>query len=419
MKTTSYDDEIINKWGAFVEAIKNQPNMDNINYEEWNKCKISFTIFKNFASNSKDLEDRIIKNKDLINAAAPFIDSLNISFYNTAHLIILSDMDGFILSDRGMFDEFVRNNKNLKNENEGSIKVKNKNKTEGPLFIYNIENPGAAYSMCGCMTVPLIVSGIKLGQFCVIVPMKEAIPERLMITVAIAHSIENAFKSSIYIEKQQKNESSYISEITATIIHDLKNPLAIIRGLGQLGKFSSDLNSNHDYFIRIIKQTDILDDMIVDFLNVMKPKNYQIVLIKDIVLDVVSDMQPVCDINSIKITFNSKCDAKAQVVVDLIKRAVQNLIKNSIQAMADGGEINVEVKSNGNDIIISVKDNGPGIPDDIINNLCSPFVHKNKNGTGLGLYMVKYVISTVHKGKIQVDSSKNKGTVFNISIPSL
>jgi two-component sensor histidine kinase len=417
MKATSYDDEITNKWGAFVEAIRKQPNIDNINLQDWNKCKISFAIFKNIASNNNGFEDRIIENKNLINAAVPFMDSLNISFFNKPHLIILSYMDGFILSERGMFDEFVGNNLDIKNEVD--IKVENKINTDGPLFIYNIENHGAKYGLCGCMTVPLIVSGVKLGQLCIIVPMKEAKPERFFIAIASAHSIENVLQSDVYDEDEQINESSYTSELTTTLIHDLKNPLAIIRGLGQLGKFSSDLKCNHDYFKRIIKQTDILDDMVVDFLNVMRPKNYQTAVLRDIVFDVVSDMQPVCDINSIKIKFISSCNEKASVVVELIKRAVQNLIKNAIQAMQGGGEIEVEVKSEGKDIIISVKDNGPGIPDEIINNLYSPFVHKNKNGTGLGLYMVKYVVCTVHKGKIQVDTNKDKGTIFNISIPSL
>jgi signal transduction histidine kinase len=110
-------------------------------------------------------------------------------------------------------------------------------------------------------------------------------------------------------------------------------------------------------------------------------------------------------------------DSEVKLCVKVFKRAIENLIKNAIQALGDGGVIEVKVGSSDGQLFISVNDNGPGLPYEIKKNLFEPFVYHRKDGTGLGLFMVYHAITDIHHGEIWFDSEQDKGTTFYISIP--
>ncbi len=97
-----------------------------------------------------------------------------------------------------------------------------------------------------------------------------------------------------------------------------------------------------------------------------------------------------------------------------------NLIVNSIQAIEDNGEITITTDKvpNKNKITISVKDDGIGIPEDLKNKIFDPFFTTKAvgEGTGLGLAIVHSIIQE-HGGKIEINSEKNKGTEFKITLP--
>ena len=67
--------------------------------------------------------------------------------------------------------------------------------------------------------------------------------------------------------------------------------------------------------------------------------------------------------------------------------------------------------------MVIIKDNGPGIPEEIQGSLFQPFV--SSKGTGLGLYMVDFTITQIHKGKVWFDTFKGKGTDSYIELPLL
>jgi two-component system nitrogen regulation sensor histidine kinase NtrY len=101
---------------------------------------------------------------------------------------------------------------------------------------------------------------------------------------------------------------------------------------------------------------------------------------------------------------------------DLLHRALQNLILNAIDAMAQGGELEISTKSLGNRIEISVSDSGSGLTEEECGRLFTPYYTTKQHGTGLGLAIVQSVVSD-HGGKISVESTKEKGTTFRIELP--
>jgi len=98
---------------------------------------------------------------------------------------------------------------------------------------------------------------------------------------------------------------------------------------------------------------------------------------------------------------------------------LDNLLKNALEAMADGGRIRIETEQAEAELRIRVSDSGPGIPEEILPHLFTPF-HTTKRigkGTGLGL-AVCYGIIKMHSGSIRAYNQPGGGACFEISLPS-
>jgi signal transduction histidine kinase len=101
-----------------------------------------------------------------------------------------------------------------------------------------------------------------------------------------------------------------------------------------------------------------------------------------------------------------------------LERIVSNLVRNSIDAVADGGQIEISSKLQNSDLVLKIKDNGCGIPTDGVQKIFEPFYTTKDidKGCGLGLTIVSEIVKT-YSGEILVDSDENKGTTFTIVVP--
>lgn len=103
---------------------------------------------------------------------------------------------------------------------------------------------------------------------------------------------------------------------------------------------------------------------------------------------------------------------------ELYSWTMENLIKNSIDAMKGKGDIFISIEQNSKDVSIFVRDTGKGIPKRIQNEIFSPGYTTKKRGWGLGLSLAKRIIEEYHGGKIRVMESSPKGTIMEISLPT-
>jgi signal transduction histidine kinase len=102
-----------------------------------------------------------------------------------------------------------------------------------------------------------------------------------------------------------------------------------------------------------------------------------------------------------------------------LKQVFLNLLKNAIEAMPAGGNIDVKVKAKEEGkISIQIIDQGIGIPKDRIPTLGEPFYTTKEKGTGLGL-MTCYKIIESHNGQLTIDSEINEGTTIEIILPTI
>ena len=102
---------------------------------------------------------------------------------------------------------------------------------------------------------------------------------------------------------------------------------------------------------------------------------------------------------------------------DQLKQAVDNLLRNAIDASPDGGRVRIEARREASDHVIDVVDEGPGIPADIVPKIFDLYFTTKADGTGVGLAVTNQIVEA-HHGRIDVDSSPGKGTRMSVRIPA-
>ena len=95
-----------------------------------------------------------------------------------------------------------------------------------------------------------------------------------------------------------------------------------------------------------------------------------------------------------------------------------NLLKNALEAMSDGGKIDIALGSDDHDVFLSIRDNGSGMEAEQLATLFEPYRTTKEKGTGLGLLISKRIV-TEHGGAIAAESQPGTGTTFTITLPRL
>jgi two-component system, LuxR family, sensor kinase FixL len=224
----------------------------------------------------------------------------------------------------------------------------------------------------------------------------------------------------VRMEEQLREQASLVrlGEMAAVIAHEVKNPLAGIRGAVQVigGRLPSD-SREAAVTGEIISRIDALNGLIQDLLLFARPPHP-----KPTLVDVSSLVATTADLlvsdaalSGIDIQVEG---ASPPVVADpeLLKIVFQNLIVNSAQAMRGSGSIRVWVGTTSNVCEIRFADAGPGIPPDVRPKIFSPFFTTKARGTGLGLSTAKRLVEA-HHGTIQIECPPAGGTTVTIQLP--
>ena len=220
-------------------------------------------------------------------------------------------------------------------------------------------------------------------------------------------------KKIIDIEKME-----ILSHLSASISHEIRNGLTGAKGFMQLLKESESGLQKQRYIGIALEEIQRSEEIISDFLTFAKPAPEKIEKINmehliDYILELVS---PLANMNSIEIkkglsSFWIKGEKR------IIQQAFLNIFKNAIEAMPNGGQLAIVMKSNEHMYKISIEDTGVGMDFEQIARLGKPyFTTKGQKGTGLGM-MVAYRVIEELNGRIEVTSQIGKGTTFTICLP--
>ncbi|MGG3281955.1 ATP-binding protein [Paenibacillus solani] len=228
----------------------------------------------------------------------------------------------------------------------------------------------------------------------------------------------------------QNDKLAMLGKISASIAHEIRNPLTSIRGFIQLLRPHLVSLGKDEYARIILTEIDRANDIIYEFLNSSKPSapETKIVsvpsLLKEVVLLTESEaLMKGCQIN---LHTNKTPPAFISVDVKQIKQVILNIIKNALDAIHEHhdenenitGMIDISARDTGKHICIYISDNGGGMDQNTLNHLFNPFFTTKESGTGLGL-SVSYSIIRNHGGSIAVDSQVGSGTEFVITFPKV
>ena len=229
------------------------------------------------------------------------------------------------------------------------------------------------------------------------------------------------------IKKEAKlDRLTLIGEMAAKVAHEIRNPISSINlNLelleDELEGFKGRVQTDEaEELVRSIREMlDGLSRFVQDYLQFarlpsMEFKPHDINFILENLLSFLST-----EIRDRKVELITDFDENIPLLMldeDQLNRALMNVLKNSIEAMPDGGRLIVSTRLKGDAAVINISDSGTGIERREWDKIFLPFYSTKKNGTGLGLPLAEQIIRE-HGGSISLTSVVGKGTTFTISLP--
>jgi len=242
--------------------------------------------------------------------------------------------------------------------------------------------------------------------------------------------LSRSFNNMVVTLEKRRELEIQRDDFIATLTHDLKVPLfASVQTLEYLLKGSyGDISDKQRYVIShlIINSTSLLN-MVNSILDSYKYEAGKQSLIKktvnlnNLINECISEISPLVQEKNHELEFNNFApDPEALVDRQEIKRVIINLLSNAIVYTQSKGKINIRTEKKENAIVVSISDNGVGIPEDSLKTIFERYSRSSKTlrkiGTGLGLYLSKYIVEA-HGGKIWVESKENEGSIFYFTVP--
>ncbi|MFZ5942931.1 MAG: ATP-binding protein [Bacillota bacterium] len=420
------NEELINEWEKYSAEIEKNPTIRKVTIEGWkrsqflgiNPQKLEVVFLNNY-----ELIKKQEQYSQLIEAATPYLDCLSFSLAGKPHIVALSDKEGWIIAKRGNPPaEWDRTagidlGANWSERYLGNNGIGTALELKQPVFIYGVEHFAEPFKTAACLGVPIFCRDELIGALDVSVPTPYGHPARVILAMACVESIQKALDSENQVIINQAQKFMAIGTLLSNSAHDIKNALTVIRGLGQLGSLYSQDAKDKQFFGEIVKKTDNLSETIYGCLNIFtnQPKlDFQ--PLNNIIRETLDEIAPICKLNGIEIRISLDEEKTiVQLNKDLLKKALLNLFNNAIQAMRQGGILTVRQKGT----LLEINDTGTGIPEEIQGLLFKKsFVTTKEKGSGIGLYLVNYVVVKIHNGKIWFKSKTGEGTTFFIEIPA-
>jgi signal transduction histidine kinase len=218
----------------------------------------------------------------------------------------------------------------------------------------------------------------------------------------------------------QQERLSTIGRLSASMVHDLRNPLAAIYGGAEM-LVDADLPPPHVKRLagNIYRASRRIQELLQDLLNVSRGKAEALEMcrLREVAAAACEPLAAVAEAQRVEIALEIPPEIEVPVERSRMERVFVNLIGNSLEAMPDGGAVRIWALLEPGSAVVHVADNGPGIAPEIRSRIFQPFVTAGKrNGMGLGLALARQTVIE-HGGEMWVESEPGRGALFSFRLP--
>jgi PAS domain S-box-containing protein len=234
--------------------------------------------------------------------------------------------------------------------------------------------------------------------------------------MAIRYDITDRKRSEDRLREQAA--LARLGEMAAVVAHEVKNPLAAIKGALQVigGRMPTE-GRDRAVIGDIVARVDSLNDIVQDLLVFARPREPQLtpVPLADLIENTAALMRKDPAHGSVVIAV-SGANPVVPLDVDQMRTVFLNLLLNAAQATGAGGRVHISIAADDLAATVAVADNGPGIPPDVQAKMFEPFFTTKHRGTGLGLPTARRVVDR-HRGTVDVECPPGGGTVVTVTLP--
>ncbi len=210
-----------------------------------------------------------------------------------------------------------------------------------------------------------------------------------------------------------------VGRITSNIAHSIRNPLTIIGGFARtLIKSTPPEDGKRQYIESIVREARHLEDILQEVLNYSESLHPTLDLwdVNSLITGVYAGLHD--DLEMAKVDCLLRLDpGLPQVRIDYKKMAycIRSILTNSLEALPEGGRIEVRTERCGDRLQVVLADNGPGMSQEMIRQITTPFFSSKEKGSGLGLSLCARILEG-HGADFEIQSAEGEGTMFIIRL---
>ncbi len=271
--------------------------------------------------------------------------------------------------------------------------------------------------------VPLKIQQRVIGIVYLDSHQRAALPDRTgrEVLEVLAGLAAVAIVNARMVEERLQNERwSTIGRMAASIVHDIRSPMAALRGTAELLRMKLSEPAHVDKLNLIIQEVDRLTKLsgeMLEFSSGAQPLRLEDLALSRVVEDFLKTVEP--RLEKEKINLERKLDAGSPLPLDRQKlaRLLHNVVGNALEAMQPGGKLTLETRANKDGGILAISDSGSGMDEETLRRVCEPFFSQGKeHGVGLGMAIVRR-IAEQHGATLNIQSQPGKGTRVELHFP--
>jgi len=241
-------------------------------------------------------------------------------------------------------------------------------------------------------------------------------PFAMLFVVYIIETLKDAILMRSKLVKVEKME--IVSQLAASISHEVRNPLTVVKGFLQLMKSQAMPKDTQERYMHIaLEEINRAEMIISDYLTFAKPtpKKEELLFVNQELERVAHLLQPFARMNDVHLI--GKCQPCSIIGnTEYFRQCFLNLLKNSVEATPRGGTVTFSCYPQGEHVVVTIADTGIGMTTEQINRFGEPYFSTKEKGTGLGA-MVAVKLIDMMNGTWKIDSEIQKGTTITITFP--